>query len=89
MNETVRTTVKFLTFMQKYSGIREIEMELPRNLSRALDHIINRYNIPWKGNLEKNGAILVNGRHYQTVLKTGEQLSENDTIVFVPIIGGG
>ena len=87
--DTVRINVEFLTLMKKYSKIDEIEIMVPNDLSRALDYIIDRFNIPWKGNLEKHGAILINGRHYQSLLKDGADLSEGSTIVFVPLLTGG
>ncbi len=90
-SDAVQVTVRFITIMQRYSGKgnREVEMELPPEPSQAVDLIIERFQIPWKDNLEKQVRIFINSVVYDSFLETGERLKEGDTIDFIPISGGG
>ena len=88
--DTVQVTVRFITIMKKYSGSkREVEMELPREPDQAVDHIVNRFHIPWKDNLEKYTRIFINGVVHDSFVESGERLKAGDTIAFIPISGGG
>jgi molybdopterin converting factor small subunit len=89
--DTVQVTVRFITIMQKYSdsGKREVEMELPREPDQAVDHIINRFHIPWKDNLEKYTRIFINGVVYDSFVESETHLKAGDTIAFIPMSGGG
>jgi molybdopterin converting factor small subunit len=90
-SDVVQVSVKFVTIMQRYSGKgnREIQMELPPEPSRALDRIIEQFRIPWKGTLEKQARIFINGVVYDSFLESKEHLKEGDVIAFIPISGGG
>jgi molybdopterin converting factor small subunit len=89
--DTVQVTVRFITIMQRYSGEgnREVEMELPARPDRAVELIIERYQIPWKDNLERQARIFVEGLSYDAFLASEATLKDGDTISFIPISGGG
>lgn len=86
---TVEVTVKFVTIMQKYSHQKRIVMQLPSNPEKALDVIINRFNIPWQDNLERSVRIFIRGYPWETFLKKKMPLTHGDEIAFIPISGGG
>ncbi len=90
-SDTVPVTVRFITIMQRYSGKgnREVEIELPPEPSRAVDLIIERFQIPWKDNLERQVRIFINDMIYESFLESGERLKGGDVIAFIPISGGG
>jgi molybdopterin converting factor small subunit len=90
-SDMVPVTVRFITIMQRYSGKgnREVEMELPVEPSQAVDLIIERFQIPWKDNLEMQIRIFINGVVYDSFLESGERLKGEDIIAFIPISGGG
>lgn len=81
--------VRFITVMQRYSGQRELEMPLPADPQEAIDMIIERFQIPWPGTLEKSVRIFINKELFETYTKSGRRLAEGDRISFVPISGGG
>jgi molybdopterin converting factor small subunit len=89
--DAVRVTVRFITIMQKYSGKgrREVEMELPALPDQAVALIIERFQIPWKSNLERQARIFIEGLTYDAFLASGERLKDGDQISFIPISGGG
>lgn len=90
-SDTVPVTVRFITIMQRYSGKgnREVEMELPPEPGQAIDLILERFQIPWKDNLEKLVRIFINGVIYDSFLESGQRLKGGDIIVFIPLSGGG
>lgn len=90
-SDAVQVTVRFITIMQRYSGKgnREVEMELPAEPSQAVDLIIERFQIPWKDNLEKQVRIFINDMIYESFLESGERLKGGDIITLIPISGGG
>jgi molybdopterin converting factor small subunit len=85
----VSVKVRFITRMQRYSGQREIRMELPSDPNQAIDTIIEQFHIPWKDNLEKSTRIFINKKFADAFIKTGELLKKDDVIAFIPISGGG
>lgn len=88
--DCVSVTVRFISIMQKYSGNqREVEMELPADPAQAVHSIVNCFQIPWKGNLEKRTRIFINKVLYDAFVKSGIRLKTGDTISFIPISGGG
>jgi len=89
--DSVRVTVRFITIMQKYSskGRREVEMELPTLADQAIDLIIERCEIPWRDNLEKQVRIFIEGLAYDAFLATEQSLKDGDTISFIPVSCGG
>ncbi|MBW2029376.1 MAG: MoaD/ThiS family protein [Deltaproteobacteria bacterium] len=88
--EHVSVTVKFVSTMQKYSGDkREIAMDLPGDPARAINIIIDRYQIPWADNLERIVRIFINQTLYELFVEKGERLKDKDTIAFIPLSGGG
>ena len=90
-SDVVQVTVRFITIMQKYSGdgLRDVEMTLPSEPRQAVDLIIERFGIPWKGELEKWVRIFINGVNDQAFFESGEYLKGGDIIAFVPISSGG
>ncbi len=86
---TVPITVRFITIMQRYSGQREIKMDLPHDPNQAIEIIIDKYHIPWKDNLEKRARIFINKKFSNAFIKSGERLNADDVIAFIPISGGG
>jgi len=75
--------------MQQYSGQREQEMRLPSVPQEAIDMIIERFQIPWLGALEKSVRIFINKELLEAYIKSGRRLAEGDRISFIPISGGG
>jgi molybdopterin converting factor small subunit len=85
----VEVKVRFITRMQRYSGQREIRMELPSDPNHAIDTIIAKFHIPWEDNLEKSTRIFINKKFSDAYIKSGELLKKDDVIAFIPISGGG
>jgi molybdopterin converting factor small subunit len=85
----VEVKVRFITRMQKYSGQREIRVELPSDPSQAIDTIIQKFHIPWKDNLEKSTRIFINKNFSDAFIKSGKTLKKDDVIAIIPISGGG
>ena len=89
-SDCVSVTVRFVSIMQKYSGNqREVQVEVPTDPAQAIDLIINRFQIPWKENLEKSTRIFINQRLNDPFDDSGQRLKDRDTIAFIPISGGG
>jgi hypothetical protein len=87
--ESVSVIVRFITLMQRYSGQRDLKMDLPSDPSLAIQAIIARFDIPWKDNLEKRTRIFINKQFAESFIKQGEKLKTDDLIAFIPISGGG
>lgn len=87
--ETVAITVRFITIMQRFSGQRELQMEVPPDPSQALEIIIDKFNIPWKDKLEKSSRIFINKQFYEKFIESGQKLNAGDVIAFIPMSGGG
>jgi molybdopterin converting factor small subunit len=85
----VEVKVRFITRMQRYSGQRQIQLEVPSDPSLAIDAIIQQFHIPWKDNLEKSTRIFINKKFSGAFIKSGELLKKDDVIAFIPISGGG
>lgn len=88
-SEIVSVTIRFITLMQRYTGQREIRMEVPTNPDHALKTIIKKFQIPWNENLEKSTRIFINKELSDSFIKSGKFLNTNDVIAFIPISGGG
>lgn len=90
-SDFVQVTVRFITIMQKYSdnGLREVNLELPSEPRQAVDLIIERFQIPWKDDLENRVRIFINGLNDQAFFESGDRLKAGDIIAFVPISSGG
>lgn len=86
---SVLVGVRFITIMQRYSGQRELAMQLPADPQAAVDMIIERFQIPWSGNLERSVRIFVNRELFETFDKSGRKLAGGDRISFIPISDGG
>ena len=85
----VTITIRFITLMQRYSGQREVQMELSPDPSQAIDTIIEHFKIPWKDNLEKSTRIFINKKLSDSFIKSGQRLHTDDVIAIIPITGGG
>lgn len=86
----VSVTVRFVSIMQKYSGNkREVTVEVPTDPAQAIHLIINRFQIPWKDNLEKSTRIFINQTLSDPFVDRGQPLKGKDTVAFIPISGGG
>jgi molybdopterin converting factor small subunit len=85
----VEVKVRFITLMQRYSGQREIRMELPSDPNLAINTIIQKFHIPWKDNLEKSTRIFINKNFSDAFIKSGKVLKKDDVIAIIPISGGG
>ena len=89
-SDRVSVTVRFVSIMQKYSGNkREVQVEVSSDPAQAIDLIINRFQIPWKENLEKSTRIFINQKLNDPFVDRGQPLKDRDTIAFIPISGGG
>jgi len=87
--DSVSVTVRFITLMQKFSGQRDLRMDLPRDPGKAIETIISHFDIPWKDQLEKRTRIFINKQFAESFIKKGEKLETDDLIAFIPISGGG
>jgi molybdopterin converting factor small subunit len=87
--DSVSVTVRFITLMQRYSGQRDLKMDLPSDPSLAVETIITHFDIPWIDNLEKRTRIFINKQFAESYIKRGEKLKNDDLIAFIPISGGG
>ena len=87
--ETVTVTVRFVTILQRYSGQRELQMDVPPDPSQAVTVIIDRFSIPWKDKLEKSSRIFINKQFYEKYIESGQKLNAGDVIAFIPMSGGG
>jgi molybdopterin converting factor small subunit len=87
--ESVCVKVRFITLMQRYSGQRDLKMDLPNDPSLAIETIITRFEIPWKDKIEKRTRIFINKQFAESYIKSGEKLKDDDLIAFIPISGGG
>jgi len=87
--KTVTVTVRFITIMQRYSGQRELQMELPPDPSRAIAIIIDKFRIPWKDKLEKSARIFINKQFFEKFIDNKHKLNTGDVIAFIPMSGGG
>jgi len=87
--DSVTITVRFVTIMQRYSGQRELHMEVPSDPSQALAIIIEKFRIPWKRKLEKSTRIFINKQFSEKFIETNQTLKAGDVIAFIPMSGGG
>jgi molybdopterin converting factor small subunit len=87
--DSVFVTVRFITLMQRFSGQRDLKMNLPSDPSLAIEAIIAHFDIPWKDKLEKRTRIFVNKQFAESYIKSGKKLKKGDLIAFIPISGGG
>jgi len=89
MSSPVKVGVRFVSLVQRHTGLRRVEMELPAEPEKALKVVIDRYRIPWAGDLERSCRIFVNRQPVERLIKTGKLLQEGDVISFIPILAGG
>ncbi len=90
LEERVKVTVRFITIMQKYTGRRrEIEMDLSPEPEQAIEHIIQKFDIPWTEQMQKFIRIFINRELSKVFVENGKQLKDGDTILFVPVSCGG
>jgi molybdopterin converting factor small subunit len=88
--DTVVIIVRFVSIMQQYSGNRrEVTMRVPSKSSLAITTIIDHFRIPWKDKLEKSTRIFINQNLYNPYFDKEIRLKAKDTIIFIPISGGG
>ncbi len=88
-SDTVPVTVRFISILKEYSGGREIEMDLPRDPATAIDIIVDRFQMPWKDQLEKSSRIFINKELSDVYIQNGGLLDARAVIAFIPISGGG
>jgi molybdopterin converting factor small subunit len=86
---SVKVRVRFVSLIQRHTGVRRVDMELPAEPEKALKMVINRYRIPWAGDLERSCRIFINRQPVERLIKTGALLQEGDVISFIPILAGG
>jgi hypothetical protein len=66
-----------------------MDLDLPADPQKAIDSIISRFQIPWKGRLEKSTRIFINREFADAFIHSGKQLRPGDQISLIPISGGG
>ena len=77
--DRVSVTVRFVSIMRKYSGDkRKLQVEVPADSAQAIDCIINRYQIPWKGDLEKSARIFINQKLNDPVADREKRLKDKE-----------
>lgn len=86
---TVCVHLRFITLMQRYTGKRDMDLELPVDPEAAIAAVIERFQIPWKDHLEKSARIFINREFSHRFIDSGKSLKEGDIISFIPISGGG
>ncbi len=90
MSASVTVIVRFVSIMQHYSNHRrEVRRTVPPEADRAVFAIMDQFNIPWTGNLEKSTRIFINQKVYDPLKNEPLRLNDNDTIAIIPISGGG
>ncbi len=88
--DCVSVTVRFVSIMCKYAGDkREVQVEVPADSAQAIDLIINRFQIPWKDDLERSTRIFINQKLNDPIADKEKLLKDKDIIAFIPISGGG
>lgn len=87
--KTACVHLRFITLMQRYSGKRDMDLDIPIDPEAAITAVIKRFNIPWKDHLEKSARIFINKEFAETFIKSGKVLQDGDQISFIPISGGG
>jgi molybdopterin converting factor small subunit len=86
----VTITVRFVSIMQKYSqNKRDVQVKVPADPTRAIHLIINSFQIPWEGKLEKSTRIFINKTLNEQFVDSSKLLKDQDLIEFIPISGGG
>lgn len=66
-----------------------MDLELPQDPEKAIQTIIERFAIPWEGQLDKSARIFINKEFAESFIKDGKKLKSGDQISFIPISGGG
>ena len=88
--DTLHIRIKFISIMQKHTGgRREVVLELPADPQKAVDFIIKEFQIPWHGKLEKFVRVFINRERFPVFIESGKKLTDEDTIAFIPMSGGG
>lgn len=85
----VKVKVKFLANLADEVGRREMNLLIKDDLNQALFDIEEEIAYPLGQKLDREIGLLINGRSYHHYLKSGLELKEGTTLVFVPILGGG
>ena len=71
------------------SGGQRGALRLPADPQMAVDRVIERFQIPWLGALEKSVRIFINKELLEAYKKSGRRLAKGDKLSFIPISGGG
>ena len=88
--DTVPVKIRFISIMQNYSGKRKVvEIDLPCDPKKSINHIIRQFKLPWNGKLERFVRIFINRELSNDFIKNGKQLQAGDIISFIPMSGGG
>ncbi|WP_031515433.1 MoaD/ThiS family protein [Desulfofalx alkaliphila] len=86
---TVKVKVKFFAQLAAQAGCRECYLEVPGDFYQALNAVESKFNLSIIDELGTGYSVLINGKGYAYGLDDNQQLKDNDTIAFVPFLGGG
>jgi molybdopterin converting factor small subunit len=75
--------------MQRYSGQKELEIDVPEDPGEAVAKIVRQFRIPWAGRLEKSVRVFINKELLEVYAGSGRKLAEGDRISFIPMSDGG
>jgi molybdopterin converting factor small subunit len=87
--DRIRVRVRFASLLQRHTGILNAEIEVSRDPGRALAHIIGFYGIPWEDDLKNTTGVFINRIPASRFIREERELSEGDSISFIPMVGGG
>jgi len=86
---TVKVRVKFFAQLARQTGCRECCLEVPNNFYEALKVIEAKFNLSISDKLGSGYSVLVNGKGYSYGLDSNNELKDEDTLAFMPFLGGG
>ncbi|WP_028308745.1 MoaD/ThiS family protein [Desulfitibacter alkalitolerans] len=81
--------IKFFAMAANEIGVKELELQVEKDLTESLKQIEEKINWPLRTNLENNRfALMLNGRTLKTPIEN-KQLADGDVLALIPIMGGG
>lgn len=85
----IKIKIKFGAGTGKEHGLKEMEIIASSDLKSTMQIIEKRTGFPLQERLTGQFVILVNGKNYFHYLNNKIPLKDGDTLLLVPILGGG